>query len=89
MLADPARRRALLAVARGGPQAATSVMGSAGRRLDATLKHLVALRDAGMLTTKPDPADGRRTLYGLSANMKVTKSADGAVLDFGCCVVPL
>jgi DNA-binding transcriptional ArsR family regulator len=89
MLADPARRRALLAIARGGPRTATSLMGSAGRRLDATLKHLIALREAGMLTTTPDPTDGRRTLYGLSPNVTVTKSGVGAALDFGCCVVRL
>ena len=89
MLADPARRRALCAIARAGPQAATTVMGSAGRRMDATLKHLVTLREAGMLTTQPDPKDGRRTLYGLSPKMQATKSPDGTVLDFGCCVVRL
>jgi DNA-binding transcriptional ArsR family regulator len=89
MLADPARRRALVALARGGPQPATSVMASAGRRLDATLKHLIAMREAGVLTTAPDPTDGRRTLYGLSPKVQVTQTPEGAVLDFGCCVVRL
>jgi DNA-binding transcriptional ArsR family regulator len=89
MLADPARRRALLAIARTQPQAATSLTGASGKRMDATLKHLITLREAGMLTTSPDPKDGRRTLYGLSPKMKIIKSAQGAVLDFGCCIIPL
>ena len=87
MLADPARRRTLFAIARGGPQVATTLKSSAGKQLDATLKHLTALKNAGMVTTSPDPKDGRRTLYGLSPKMMAVRSADGTSLDFGCCVV--
>jgi len=89
ILAEPARRRTLLAMARGGAQPATILKSSAGKRLDATLKHLSALRQAGMVTTAPDPKDGRRTLYGLSPNMTIIRSGEGTALDFGCCVVRL
>lgn len=89
MLAEPARRAVLFAMARGGPQPATSLKADAGKRLDATLKHLAALRDSGMATAAPDPTDGRRTLYGLSPNVTVVKTSDGTSLDFGCCVVRL
>ena len=88
-LADPARRRLLCSIASNKPLPATGLQGSAHKRLDATLKHLTALRTAGMVTTAPDPVDGRRTLYGLSPNVPVVQSADGRALDFGCCVVRL
>jgi DNA-binding transcriptional ArsR family regulator len=89
MLADPARRGILFAMARGGAQPATILKSSAGKRLDAALKHLTALRKSGIATAAPDPTDGRRTLYGLSPNVTVVKSAEGTSLDFGCCVVRL
>jgi len=56
---------------------------------DRTFKHLVLLVKAGLLVTAPDPNDGRKTRYGLSPKVPVTKTADGVVLDFGCCVVRL
>lgn len=89
ILADPARRRLLCMIASSKPLPATGLQGSSRKRLDATLKHLIALRKAGMVTTAPDPVDGQRTLYGLSSNVPVIQSADGRVLDFGCCVVRL
>jgi DNA-binding transcriptional ArsR family regulator len=60
-----------------------------GRRLDATLKHLIALRAAGLVVTRPDPVDGRRMLYSLAPTVPVVKTDKGAVMDFGCCVVRL
>lgn len=89
MLADPVRRRVLLAVARNGGQPASVLMGSAGRRLDATLKHLTALRTAGLLVTTPDRTDGRRLLYALAPTVPFAKTETGAVLDFGFLLVRL
>ncbi len=58
------------------------------RRLDATLKHLVALRQAGLVVTQLNPADGRRQLYTLPPTVKVTKTETGMrEVDFGCCVM--
>lgn len=87
LLSDATRRRALVTIARSGPKTATDLAGSNGKRADTTLKHLVVLVKAGLLLTAPDPNDGRKTRYGLSPKVLVTKTAEGTVLDFGCCVV--
>ena len=89
ILAEPARRRLLCMIASGQSLPATGLQGASRLRLDATLKHLVALKKAGMVTTAPDPSDGRRMLYGLSPNMSVVTTAEGRALDFGCCLVRL
>ena len=89
LLADPVRRRLLLSVARSGLQPASVLKDAAGRRLDATLKHLTAMRAAGLLVTQPDKQDGRRMLYALSPAVPVVNSPEGAVLDFGFCVLRL
>jgi predicted transcriptional regulator len=47
VLAEPARRNILRTLASGNAQAATSLKGSTHLRLDATLKHLTAMRKAG------------------------------------------
>ena len=62
-------------------------MGSAHLRLDATLKHLTTLRDAGLLTAMPDRVDRRRMLYSLSPSVPVVKTAMGTAIDFGCCLL--
>ena len=61
-LGDPTRRRLLQALADGQGRTATQLKSSAERKLDATLKHLVALRGAGLVVTSETPADGRRLL---------------------------
>lgn len=88
-LADPARRGLLLALAAGGPQPAADLMGASGKRLDATLKHLTSLRSAGLVVQQENPGDGRKYLYALAPNVPVTKTAGGAVLDFGFVTVRL
>jgi hypothetical protein len=50
---------------------ASKLAGPAGRGLDATLKHLTALRDSRLIIAQPDPQDGRRQLYSLSPNLTV------------------
>jgi hypothetical protein len=82
-LGDPVRRRLLLALARGGPQPGATLMGSAGRRLDATLKHLAAMRSAGLVVMQPDPTDRRRMCYALASSVPVSQTAGGVVMDFG------
>jgi hypothetical protein len=61
--------------------------GATGLRLDATLKHLTAMRSAGLLVTMPDPTDGRRMLYSLSPSVPVVKSPEGITIDFGFCLL--
>lgn len=87
-LGDPVRRRILQVLADGKPRTATDLKGSARRRLDATLKHLVALRAGGLVVTQANPVDGRRQLYTLSPHVTVMRNAAGGIeMDFGLCVV--
>ncbi|MBE7497225.1 MAG: hypothetical protein HS117_19965 [Verrucomicrobiaceae bacterium] len=58
-----------------------------GKRLDATLKHLVALRGAGLVVTAENPQDGRRLLYHLTPAIPATKTERGWEMDFGYCLV--
>jgi DNA-binding transcriptional ArsR family regulator len=62
MLGDERRRRLLERLASGLARPASKLVGTAGRGLDATLKHLTALRDSGLIIAQPDPQDGRRQL---------------------------
>jgi hypothetical protein len=87
MLGDPVRRRLLQSVARNGALPATRLVSAAQRRLDATLKQLVTLRDAGLLVATPDPQDARRMLYALASTVPVTKTESGLMIDFGFCLL--
>jgi len=90
LLADPVRRRLLELLADGNPHTATSCARHVRRRLDAALKHLIALREAHVITTRPDPVDSRRQLYTLAEHIPVQKSDAGPVeMDFGCCLLRL
>jgi len=86
-LGDPTRRRILQILADGQGRTATVLAGYVGKRLDATLKHLVALRGTGLVVTAENPQDGRRLLYHLAPAIPVTKTATGWEMDFGYCLV--
>lgn len=86
-LGDPTRRRLLQILAHGQGLTATALAGNVSKRLDATLKHLVALRGAGLVVTAENPQDGRRLLYRLAPTIPVTKTATGWEMDFGYCLV--
>jgi DNA-binding transcriptional ArsR family regulator len=88
-LADPVRRRMLETLADGKPRTASQLAISALRTLDATLKQLVWLREAGFLVISIDPTDSRRQLYALAAAILVARTERGLEMDFGCCVVRL
>lgn len=90
IIADPVRRGLLRSLARGGAKAATELTSSSGRRLDATLKHLATMRAAGLVTLSPDPADKRRQLYSLAAEVPLREtSGGGREIDFGSFVLRL
>jgi DNA-binding transcriptional ArsR family regulator len=90
LLADPVRRRLLELLSDGHPHTATSCARHVQRRLDAALKHLIALREALVITTRPDTEDSRRQLYTLAEHIPVQKSESGPVeMDFGCCLLRL
>jgi hypothetical protein len=87
-LADPARRRILIGLADGVPRTATAVTAFSGRRFDATLKHLAAMKTAGFLVTAPDATDRRRQAYSLAPGIIVATGPDGRkTMDFGYCLV--
>jgi hypothetical protein len=51
---------------------------------------LIALREARVIITRPDPVDSRRQLYTLAEHIPVQKSELGPVqMDFGCCLLRL
>jgi hypothetical protein len=88
IVADPVRRALLRSLALGGPQAATQLAPGARRRLDATLKHLLALRTAGLVTQSPDPGDKRRQFYALAPAVPLRRTPEGgAEMDFGFCLL--
>ncbi len=88
-LGNPVRRRLVVSLARGGPQPAADLKVHVGRRLDATLKHLISLRSAGLVVQRENPGDGRKYLYELAGNVTVTKTEKVAALDFGFVTVRL
>ncbi|HUZ06932.1 MAG TPA: hypothetical protein VMV89_05525 [Candidatus Paceibacterota bacterium] len=82
-LADHARRRMLVALAAGGPRTAEDLQPVTGKRRDATLKHLVWLRKAGLVMQQENKRDGRKYLYALAPNLSLTRTDKGGTLDFG------
>ncbi|MBK8090840.1 MAG: winged helix-turn-helix transcriptional regulator [Verrucomicrobiaceae bacterium] len=88
LLADPVRRRILELLADGQPHTASTCAKAVGKRLDAALKHLVALRDAAVVASTPDPSDARRQRYTLRPETVVRTSENGQrEMDFGCAVL--
>ncbi|HEY6168788.1 MAG TPA: hypothetical protein VI454_12165 [Verrucomicrobiae bacterium] len=84
VLADPLRRSLLQSLAHTGGKPASVLRGASSRRLDATLKHLATMCEAGLLVTAPDPVDGRRMLYSFAPSVPLVRSPEGGVmLDFG------
>jgi len=88
-LGDPVRRRLLVALAVHGPQPGVTLKDEVGRRLSATLKHLVSLRDSGLVVMRDNPRDGRRQLYALAPTVPVTRTETDVLVDFGFCAVRL
>ena len=91
VLSSQARRKLLVGLAVGGPQtgAALKHLGRGGgykgktHYLDSTLKNLKLMVESGVVVAYDDPKDGRRTLYGLSPNIKVTRNGDEVLCDLG------
>ena len=79
----------MIPLAVGDPRAASQLAPGAGRRLDAVLKHLAALRVAGLVIAQDDPSDRRRQLYSLSPAVTLRTTPSGQEIDFGCCVLRL
>ncbi|MBA4147711.1 MAG: helix-turn-helix transcriptional regulator [Verrucomicrobia bacterium] len=89
VLSVPVRRKLLLDLARGGPKPANELNGGVSRTSDGVLKHLSALREAGLVSMNPNPKDGRRSLYALSPLVPLITTATGPQIDFGFCILRL
>lgn len=64
LLADPVRRQIIAALALG-PRRPTALAKEIGLSRPATTRHLLLLRDAGLVRTLPSYLDGRAVLYGI------------------------
>lgn len=87
VLANEKRRRILAILAGGEGRAASQLAPVIGLKQDATLKHLIELRAAGLVTMARDPDDDRRQRYTISPAIAVTRTEKGLEMDFGCCLV--
>ena len=93
-----ARRKLLLALAADGPQTGADLM-HIGRSkgwcpgpesaIDATIKNLELLMDAGLVLRDEDANDRRKNIYRLTPEVKVTKDADETIFDFDFMIVGL
>jgi DNA-binding transcriptional ArsR family regulator len=64
LLADPVRRQIIAALALG-PRRPTSLAKQIGLSRPAATRHLLLLRDAGLVRTMPSYVDRRAILYGI------------------------
>jgi DNA-binding transcriptional ArsR family regulator len=64
LLADPVRRQIIAALALA-PRRPTSLAKEIGLSRPATTRHLLMLRDAGLVRTLPSYLDRRAVLYGI------------------------
>ncbi len=87
VMSNHARRRIIKALANAVGRSASDLMGTTGKKLDATIKDCGLLVKAGFLQMASDPVDGRRMLYTLAPTVPVTQTSSGWELDFGCCVL--
>ena len=98
VLISQARRKLLVALARGGPQIGADLKeaGKADGRCKSeknfkksTLINLKKMVEAGIVLKLDHGTDGRRVLYSLSPLVKVTKEGEDTVFDFGFFVARL
>lgn len=86
----PARRRILLALLKGKPLSSAQLASVCRRDPDLTRKHLIVLRDLGMVVSSQDKhQDGRRQLYELSPRIRAIADPERGELDFGFCLFRL
>ena len=93
-----ARRKLLLALAADGPQTGADLMHKGRSRswcpgprqaIDATIKNLELLMDAGLVLRDEDANDRRKNIYRLSPEVKVARDADETIFDFDFIIVEL
>jgi hypothetical protein len=76
-----------VALFNGLPRRAKALSASAGKRFEATLKHLEALLKSGLIVAEKAPTDTRRRIYTLAPSVKTATTPEGRTMDFGYCLV--
>jgi DNA-binding transcriptional ArsR family regulator len=88
ILSDATRRHILSQLTGGATLGATELAVGTGRSANLVNKHLMLMRDAGLVTGIESPVKGdrRRSLFTL---VPALRPADPAAreLDFGCCLL--
>lgn len=87
ILGNEKRRRLLVALSDGKGQAASQLAPLIGRTQDATMKHLLEMKAAGLVTMSRDPVDERRMLYTLNPAVVVRREEGRLEMDFDCCLM--
>ena len=87
ILGNERRRRLLVALSNGVGQAASQLAPLIGRTQDSTMKHLLEMKAADLVTMARDPVDERRMLYTLNPAILVRRTEAGLEMDFDCCLM--
>lgn len=87
ILGNQRRRRLLVALSDGVGRAASQMAPLIGRTQDSTMKHLLEMKAAGLVTMARDPVDERRMLYMLTPAVIVRHTEAGLEMDFDCCLM--
>ena len=83
-LAEPKRRAILKLLADQGPLGVQQIAAALGRQETLIGRHLIALRQAGLINAVSDPAgDGRRQYYQIPPHLRFLDASGRTVLDFG------
>lgn len=90
VLSDATRRHILCQLASGATLGATELSVGTGRSANLVNKHLMLMRDAGLVTSVESPVKGdrRRSLFTLVPAIRPPDPTKGE-LDLGCCVLRL
>jgi DNA-binding transcriptional ArsR family regulator len=90
LLADGARRRMILALARGSAMSVTQLAAAAGKNPSLAGKHIAVLKAGGLIVgSREESPDKRRQLYQLAPHVRPEMKDGQLVLDFGFCMFRL
>jgi DNA-binding transcriptional ArsR family regulator len=90
VLSDATRRHILCQLASGATLGATELAVGSGRSANLVNKHLMLMRDSGLVTAVESPVRGdrRRSLFTLVPTLRPADPTKRE-LDLGCCVLRL
>ena len=89
-LVDPKRRQILKMLVEQGPLGVQQIAAALGRQETLIGRHLIAMRQAGLIVPMPAPGgDGRRQYYEVPAHFRSRDAAGRTVLDYGAAMLRL